>query len=336
MIIWLCKYCWFLINYYLYRRNPRVLYSRSILRSMPITSYVSCMLRKQVSSPQGAVKNQKRMLRRGGSFFLDGQCSDDEYFSAISFITPIRVVTYTKENDLCLRVIQKRKTIYTVFCICMQYKCLIIQFVSMWYFIILNVNFCKELISCLKLFPVLAIAPDVTQIHGSRPCKTKGCFVVIVVVEMTVLGRTGEDLYLTSSCGLNLFPGVATLSTDVTNSGVEYRLQLCLIFSENRAIFISHCVIYELTVLLGMGCLTDTRSKTREREDKEQGRKLNLDQGRQLYRRKTEMRLSRSHSVVLRIIPNSPLWLAQKVVLRYKTFSSHDRNSFLFKMGVRF
>ena len=33
---------------------------------------------------------------------------------------------------------------------------------------------------------------DVTQIYGSRPCKTKGCFVVIVVVEMAVLGRTVE------------------------------------------------------------------------------------------------------------------------------------------------
>ena len=141
MIIWLCKYCWFLTNYYLYRRNPRVLYSRSILRSMPITGYVLCMLRKLVSSPQGAGKNQKRMLWRGERFFLDGQCSDDEYISAINFITPIGVVTFTKENDFCLRVIQKRKTIYMVFCICMQYKCLRIQFVSMWYFIILNVFF---------------------------------------------------------------------------------------------------------------------------------------------------------------------------------------------------
>ena len=88
MIILFCKYCWFLTNYYLYRRNPRVLYSRSILRSMPITGYVSCMLRKQ------KIKNQKRILWRGGKrFFLDGQNSDDEYISAISFITPIRVVT---------------------------------------------------------------------------------------------------------------------------------------------------------------------------------------------------------------------------------------------------
>ena len=179
-------------NYYLYRCNLRVLYSRSIPRSMQITGYVSCMLRKQVSSPQQEVKNQKRMLWMGVErFFLDGQCSDDEYISAISFITPIRVVTYTTENDLCLRVIQKRKTIYMVFCICMQYKCLRIKSASMWYFIILNV-FCKELISCVEIFPCTAIAPDVTQIYGSRPCKTKGCFVIIVVAEMTVLGRTGR------------------------------------------------------------------------------------------------------------------------------------------------
>ena len=154
MIIWLCKYCWFLTIYYLYRRNPPVLYSRSILRSMPITGYVSCMLLKQVSSPQQAVKNQKRMLWRGGErFFLDGQCSDDEYISAISFITPIGVVTYTKENDLCLRVIQTRKRLYMVFCICMQYKCLRIQFVSTWYFIVLNGFFCKELIPCVEIVP---------------------------------------------------------------------------------------------------------------------------------------------------------------------------------------
>ena len=139
-------------NYYLYRRNPRVLYSRSILRSMPITGYVSCMLWKQVSSPQREVKNQKRMLRRGERFFLDSQYTDDEYIGAISFITPIRVVTYTKENDLCLRVIKKRKTIYMAFCICMQYKCLRIQFVSMWYFIKLNV-FCKELNSREEIVP---------------------------------------------------------------------------------------------------------------------------------------------------------------------------------------
>ena len=119
MIIWLCKYCWFLTNYYLYRRNPRVLYSRSILRSMPINGYVSCMLRKQVSSPQREVKNQKRMLwRMGEKFFLNGQYSDDEYFSAISFITPIKVVTYTKENDFCLRVIKKRKTIWFSLFLC--------------------------------------------------------------------------------------------------------------------------------------------------------------------------------------------------------------------------
>ena len=133
----------------------RVLCSRSILRSMPITDYVSCMLRKQVSSPQREVKNQKRILWRGKRFLLDGQCSDDEYSSDNSFITPIRVVTYTKENDFCLRVIQRSITIYIVFCICMLYKCLRIQFVCMWYFIILNVFFffCQGLISCVEIDP---------------------------------------------------------------------------------------------------------------------------------------------------------------------------------------
>ena len=72
MIIWLCKYCCFLTNYYLYRRNPRVLYSRSILISIPMTGYVSCMLRKQVSSPQRGKEtcfrnmHEKRMLWRWG------------------------------------------------------------------------------------------------------------------------------------------------------------------------------------------------------------------------------------------------------------------------------
>ena len=74
--------------------------------------------------PNGRLKNQKRMLWRGEMFFLDGQCSDDEYSSDTSFITPIRVVTYIKENDFCLRVIQKRKTIYMFFFTCMQNKCL--------------------------------------------------------------------------------------------------------------------------------------------------------------------------------------------------------------------
>ena len=56
--------------------------------------------------------------------------------------------------------------------------------------------FFKELFSCVEIvLPVLAIAPDVTQIYGSRSSKTKGCFVVIVVVEMTVLGRTGKTFY---------------------------------------------------------------------------------------------------------------------------------------------
>ena len=38
------------------------------------------------------------------------------------------------------------------------------------------------------MLPALAIALDVTQIYGSHQCKTKGCFVVIVVVEMRILG----------------------------------------------------------------------------------------------------------------------------------------------------
>ena len=135
---------------------------------------------------------------RWGRFFLDGQCCDDEYISAISFITPVGVVTYTKENDLCLRVIQKKKKIikkYMVFCICMQYKCLRIQFVSMWYFIILNGFILQRANFLCRNCSLYLLLTDVTQIYGSRPCKTKGCFVVIVVVEMTVLGRTGETKY---------------------------------------------------------------------------------------------------------------------------------------------
>ena len=92
----------------------------------------------------GGLKIKRECCGGGERFFLDGQCSDDEYISVISFITPIGVVTYTKENDLCIPVIQKRKTIYMGFCICMQYKCLRIQFVSMWYFIILNVFFLQR------------------------------------------------------------------------------------------------------------------------------------------------------------------------------------------------
>ena len=198
MIIWLCKYCWFLTNYYLYRRNPRVLYSRSILRSMPITSYVSCMLRKQVSSPQREVKNQKRMLWRVGErFFLDGQYSDDEYFSAISFITPIRVVTYTKENDLCLRVIKKRKTIYMVFCICMQYKCLRIQFVIMWYFIILNV-FCKELISRVEIVPCTCYCSRCYSNIRVSPMQNEGVFCCYCSGRDDSFGENGGDLLIDS------------------------------------------------------------------------------------------------------------------------------------------
>ena len=144
--------------------------------------------------PNGRLKIKRECCGGGGGgerFFLDGQYSDDEYSSAISFITFTKVVTYTKENDLCLRVIQKRKTIYMVFCICMQYKCLRIQFVSMWYFIKLNV-FCKELIQCVEIVPCTRYCSKCYSRHRSRPCKTKLCFVVIVVVEMTVLGRPGK------------------------------------------------------------------------------------------------------------------------------------------------
>ena len=194
MIIWLCKYCWFLTNYYLYRRNPCVLYSRSIFRSMLITGYVSCMLRKQVSSPQREVKNQKRILWRGGeSFFLDGQCSDDEYIRAISFITPIRVVTYTKENDLCLRVIQKRKPIYMVFCIRMQYKCLRIQFVSMRYFIILNV-FCKELIFCVEIVPCTCYCSRCYSTIRVSPMQNEGVFCCYCSCRDYGLEENGGDL----------------------------------------------------------------------------------------------------------------------------------------------
>ena len=117
------------------------------------------------------------MLWRGKRFFLDGQCSDDEYISAISFITPIRVVTYTKENDLCLRIIQKRKTIYMFFCICRQYKCLRIQFVSMWYFIILNVFFfCKELISCVEIVPCACYCSRCYSNTRVSPMQNEGVF----------------------------------------------------------------------------------------------------------------------------------------------------------------
>ena len=82
-----------LTNYYLYRRNPRVLYSRSTLRSMSITGYFLCMLQKQASSSKREVENQKRLLWSRSGFFLDGQCSDDKYIGASSFITPIMVET---------------------------------------------------------------------------------------------------------------------------------------------------------------------------------------------------------------------------------------------------
>ena len=80
--------------------HPCTLHSTSVLRSMLITDYVLCMLRKQVSFPKKEVKNQKRMLWMGEKFFLDGQCSDDEYIDAISCTTPIMVVTYIKEKRL--------------------------------------------------------------------------------------------------------------------------------------------------------------------------------------------------------------------------------------------
>ena len=41
----------------------------------------------------------KRECCGGKRFFLDGQCSNDEYVSAISFITPIKVVTCIKEKN---------------------------------------------------------------------------------------------------------------------------------------------------------------------------------------------------------------------------------------------
>ena len=124
---------------------------------------------KRLPLPNGRLKIKRECCGGGQRFFLDGQCSDDEYISAISFITPIRVVTYTKENDLCLRVIQKRKTIYMVFCICMQSKCLRIQFVSMWYFIILNVS-CKELISCVEIVPCTCYCSNILVL----PVQNKG------------------------------------------------------------------------------------------------------------------------------------------------------------------
>ena len=162
------------------------------------------MLRKQVSSPQREVKNQKRMLWRGERFFLDGQYSDDEYISAISFITPIRVVTYTKENDLCLRVIQKRKTVYMVFCICMQYKCLRIQFVSMWYFIILNV-FCKELISCVEIVPCTCYCSRCYSNIRVSPMQNEGMFCCYCSGRDDGFGENGGDfIFLVHSLPLDV------------------------------------------------------------------------------------------------------------------------------------
>ena len=126
----------------------------------------------------------------GERSFLNGQYSDDEYFSAISFITP-----YTKENYLCLRVIQKRKTIYMVFCIFMQYKCLSLQFVIMWYFIILNV-FCKELISRVEIVPCTCYCSRCYSNIRVSPMQNEGVFCCYCSGRDDGFGENGGDLML--------------------------------------------------------------------------------------------------------------------------------------------
>ena len=142
--------------------------------------------------PNGRLKIKRECCGGwGGRFFLDGQYSDDEYFSAISLITP------TKENDLCLRVIKKRKTIYMVFCICMQYKCLRIQFVIMWYFIILNV-FCKELISRVEIVPCTCYSSRCYSNIRVSPMQNEGVFCCYCSGRDDGFGENGGDLLIDS------------------------------------------------------------------------------------------------------------------------------------------
>ena len=129
--------------------------------------------------PNGRLKIKRECCGGRERFFLNGQYSDDEYISAISFITPIRVVTYTKEIDLCLRVIQRRETIYMIFCICVQYKCLRTQFVSMWYFIILNFFFQRANFLCRNCSLYLLLLQMFLRYTGLAHAKQRGVLLLL-------------------------------------------------------------------------------------------------------------------------------------------------------------
>ena len=47
---------------------------------------------------EGEKSEENTVDRGGGRFFLDGQCSENEYISAIDFFMPIMLVTYIKDK----------------------------------------------------------------------------------------------------------------------------------------------------------------------------------------------------------------------------------------------
>ena len=89
---------------------------------------------------------------------------------------------------------------YMVFCICVQYKCLRIQFVGMWYFIILNV-FCKELISCVEIVPCTCYCSRCYSNIQVSPMQNEGVFCCYCSGRDDGFGENGGDeLFYVQSC----------------------------------------------------------------------------------------------------------------------------------------